>query len=614
MSYLLRKRKCKVLLILFIIVVASCSLNLFIVTRIDQQYLESIALRLHGDSKFNPRASTRAVFKYVSDKIKNNNKVSRAGNADGIYFHWDDWVDLSPADRILNRYRKDFPLGDCDNIIEDFAKVNGYRIESYNKKVLRGMANLYCSKEVPDRIILTTDNKMIDVPVVGKRRMRYNTKLTKTNKQFLMRNMKKVEMSIDHSNFTTYNIKALQSNMDISVADFMFDPEAEIFKLQEKELHTKLTSEESTYLAFLQSASELSEHADKFFKYPWIITDVIQGRSHHIAYPFFKRFIGDRERQSIIHHMIRAWFQFAETTGYASWINHGSLLGWIYNGVNMPWDTDVDIQMPIAQIDKLGRYHNNSLILENARYGNGKYYLLVAPTYLKYGNGRNFVDARFIDINSGLYIDISAVQYTDQLPPNTEQSDGQDSDQLWVHCKNWNWNSLDEILPLRHTYFEGGSAYIPKKVTQIISNKYGSDSLSDYTFHHHNYQTDIEMWVSDDICSEPPDVDTRFNEHGGLSYKGACHSPVLSDEYEIVKLSADRHKLLNGDLDNPVPYKVEEMGELPFLRKDAWDYFNDLNENLVHHTGWAINEPVVGKIYETGKENENQQNSQLSLL
>ncbi|ABN67362.2 carbohydrate metabolism, cell wall maintenance [Scheffersomyces stipitis CBS 6054] len=606
MLHLLHNRKYKVLTLLFLAVVAACSLNLFIATRIDQKYLESTALKLHGDSKFNPRASTRAVFKFVSDRIKHNSQVSRAGNPDGIYFHWDDWVDLSPADRILNRYRKGFPLGECDDIIEDFAKVNGYRMESYNRKVLRGMANLYCSKEVPDRIILTTDNEMIEVPVVGKRRMGYDSKPIKMNKQMLIRKMKKVEKSVVHSNFTTYPIKALQSNLDISVADFLFDPEAETFKLQEKESQTKLTSEESTYLEFLQTSSELSDHADKFFKYPWIVTDVVQGRSHHIAYPFFKRFIGDRERQSIIHHMIRAWFSFAETTGYASWIAHGSLLGWTYNGVNMPWDTDVDIQMPIVQIDKLGRYHNNSIIVENPRYGNGKYYLVVAPTYLKYGNGRNFIDARFIDINSGLYIDISAVQYTGDVPPNNEQNERRDLSQLWVHCKNWNWNSLDEILPLRHTYFEGGSAYIPKKVTQIMSRKYGSDSMSDYSFHHHNFQKDIDLWVPDEICSKPPKIKTRFNEHGGLSYKGACHSPVLSDEYDIVKPSADRHKLLNKNLDNPATYRVEEMGELPFLRKDAWDYFNDLNENLVHCTGWAINEPVVGKIYETGKANEKQ--------
>ena len=75
-----------------------------------------------------------------------------------------------------------------------------------------------------------------------------------------------------------------------------------------------------------------------YLKYAWVFT-VIQGYTHHIAYPFFfNRYISDRERQSVLHLMIRAWFQLVGNLWiYSSWINYGNLLGWKFNGLNMPW-------------------------------------------------------------------------------------------------------------------------------------------------------------------------------------------------------------------------------------------------------------------------------------
>ncbi|EGW35139.1 uncharacterized protein SPAPADRAFT_58328 [Spathaspora passalidarum NRRL Y-27907] len=322
------------------------------------------------------------------------------------------------------------------------------------------------------------------------------------------------------------------------------------------------------------------DNTPRYFKYPWIITDIIQGRAHHLSFPFFKRYIGDRERHSILHHMVRSWFQFTQVHGFNTWINYGNLLGWTYNGINMPWDTDIDVQIPIAQLDRLARDFNQSIIMENPRYGNARYLLEIAPTYIRQGNGKNFIDARFIDINSGLYIDISALSRTGFHPP--AEFHNKESDML-VHCKNWNWHSLDELLPLRHTYFEGASVYIPQNVSQILTYKYGTKSFTQTKYHNHNYQKDIQMWVPDYICKKSPKH--RFNEFGQLTRSGACNSEMLMDEYDITKECTQRHQNLNQDLSNPKYYNIED---LPIFRKDAWDYYNDLNNNLVNHDRWYV--------------------------
>lgn len=515
------------------------------------------------------------------------------GDASGIYFHWDDWVDLYPANSILNNYRG-FDDCQCDESIIRFASINGYWLESYNKKVLRGMANVFCIKEIPQKIILQDSHKFTEIPVIGKKRFGNlidtefsQTDLIDTVDSFESLAEPKSTKKSKPLPFKTHPIKPLNKTNELNSDDFHFDPDYEIYKLDKLSQLNQLSSHEHHYLQFLKYANDLVEHTDRYFKYPWIYTDIIQGNSHHLAYPFFKRFIGIRERQSIIQHMIRTWFEFAESINIPSWVNYGSLLGWSYNGVNMPWDTDVDIQLSIRHLDYLAQHFNRSLILENPRVGNAKYYLDISPTYIKQGNGKNFIDARFIDINSGLYIDISALSHSNFKPPkDLDLADPNEAN--LVHCKHFNWHSLGELLPIRHTWFEGSSVYIPNNVTSILTRKYGKASYTTKTrYMNYNYQSDIKLWVSDDICSKPPHGN-RFEdrEESQLSKNGACNSEFLQDEYQINHKFAQRHAQYNQDLDIPGDYVVEEIGDLPLSRKDSWDFYNDISNHAVDNANW----------------------------
>lgn len=584
--------------------VASClllALHWVFSDSVEQYMLENEALVMNKESSFSPRSTTFAVFSHINtyndQDLRDSSESQIASDKGAIYFHWDDWVDLYPAKHILERYRKEHPEGQCDKVLNNFASVNGYFMESYNKKVYRGMSNLYCMKDIPSKIIASTDDTLIEVPVLEKKRIGETKMPANITKSQLVQEMVKAQ-DTEYQKFTVKKLKPPQKTVDVKAEDFVFNPDLEIFKLKEKLHANQIKSSELKYLEFLEYSNQLVEKSDRYFKYPWIISDVAQGHSHHLAYPFFKRFIGDREKQSVIHHMIRAWFQFTEATDMPSWINYGSLLGWAHNGINMPWDTDVDVQMPIAHLDKLGRLYNRSLILENPRYGNSKYFLEIAPTYIRQGNGKNFIDARFIDINSGLYIDISALSHSSFAPPDdlfVGIPEDKKQETLLVHCKNWNWHTLDEILPIRHTYFEGGDVYIPNNVSRILSRKYGKDSFTT-KIHvaNHNYQKDIKMWVPDRICESLPNVN-RYdnNDKSKLTFEGACNEIFLQDEYQINYECTKRHAELELNVDRNIDYNIEETGNLPIFRKDAWDYYEDINERVVDHDRWYTREEVV---------------------
>lgn len=579
-----------------LLMVLAYTLHGVVFNNITQHALEFKALVLH-QSAFDPRRATLEVLNFLNGKPC----AIKSADEQAINFHWDDWIDLSPGDKVLAPYRQSFPHGECDEVLRKFADVNGYWMESHDKKVYRGMADMYCMKEIPRKVILATDDNFVEVPVQSKRRYGLNNTITKDE---LLEELHSFTDS--KTPYKTTPRVPLSREVHVPASDFIFSPEQEIFKLQNKLVNNNITQEEYQYLSFLEYSNRIVDSADRFFKYPWIASDVVSGRSHHLAYPFFKRYIGDRERQSVIHHMVRAWFQFAEANGFASWVNYGSLLGWAYNGVNMPWDTDIDIQLPIVQLDRLGREFNRSLIIENPKLGNAKYFLEISPTYIRQGNGRNFIDGRFIDVNLGLYIDISALSHTTASPPSlfyedlepVTADDGHlvtdkiELSAMAVHCKNWNWHSLQELLPIRHTWFEGTSIYIPHNVSRILTRKYGKSSYTTKShFAKHNYQQDIRMWVPDEICTSAPRVASRFlssYDHLQLTLEGACNNKILQDEYRINHESAKRHVELNIDVDTSVSYDIEALGDLPITRKDAWEYFNDINERRVSHESWYV--------------------------
>jgi len=96
------------------------------------------------------------------------------------------------------------------------------------------------------------------------------------------------------------------------------------------------------------------------------------------------------------------------------------------------------------------------------------YFLDVNPYWVErvYGDGANFIDARFIDTRNGLYVDITALT---ELNPETSPN--------VVSCKHFHNYRLQDIYPLRESVFEGTKAKIPFNYKTVLAEEYGQRSL-----------------------------------------------------------------------------------------------------------------------------------------
>lgn len=104
----------------------------------------------------------------------------------------------------------------------------------------------------------------------------------------------------------------------------------------------------------------------------------------------------------------------AADIGIEVWLIHGSLLGWWWNQKILPWDSDLDLQVSEQTIAFLADYYNmTEYHFRLPANKKGRTYLFeVNPGYnvRKTEDKLNVIDARWIDTDTGLFIDISTVR------------------------------------------------------------------------------------------------------------------------------------------------------------------------------------------------------------
>ena len=96
------------------------------------------------------------------------------------------------------------------------------------------------------------------------------------------------------------------------------------------------------------------------------------------------------------------------------------------------------------------------------------YLLDINPAYIERvkGNGNNVIDARWIDMRNGLFIDLTGVSET--LP---ERKPG-----VWS-CKNDHHYNTSDLFPMRETVFEGVVAKVPYAYVRILTEEYQEKAL-----------------------------------------------------------------------------------------------------------------------------------------
>lgn len=240
------------------------------------------------------------------------------------------------------------------------------------------------------------------------------------------------------------------------------------------------------------------------------------GAGSHYDWRFFQgNTYSTYERQAILHRLVRTWFKLNQLLGLKSWLSHGSLLGWYWNGLSLPWDEDLDLQITIDSLYRLSRNYNQSIIVDISpdegpyNMGMGQYFLDIGSRIFQReeSKGDNVIDARFIDIRSGIYIDITSLTFTlaakelilkdennekefkQVLKSNHIAEDGEEITSyeefcdaralLWnkenlYNCKNNHFYTIEELAPLIPVTFEGIKAYVPQEFERLLERSTGN--------------------------------------------------------------------------------------------------------------------------------------------
>lgn len=250
----------------------------------------------------------------------------------------------------------------------------------------------------------------------------------------------------------------------------------------------------------------------------------------HYDWRFFKGLKPLSERNEILNDLFDAWSTFTKKDNITSWLSHGNLLSWMWTGGQFLWDKDLDMQLPISHLSFLGENYNNTLFMYMTYKNELKmYYLDINPSYasIYHGiEGKNTIDGRFIDVQSGLYIDLTAISYK-QVELETVPTDGNalkevknlkwvknldlkmkprnsvnmnsqiESKTVLLGDKNYHfYNSIDALIPLRkvkYGYLESDT-YIPYDMINILSAEYPYGLLKS-EYNDYNFDLSYHGWV-----------------------------------------------------------------------------------------------------------------------
>lgn len=486
-----------------------------------------------------------------------------------LSFHWADWVDTAPANAFIDSYES--LLKEFDNDPDELAHVvKKYCINNFSDGDDRPNNNLYAKErlkifeqledvgycaaiymyyyqELPRNVVFETDFEYFSWPVKNEVAPRPHTLDEFASLYYDQEEISKPQVKEFAIKSSSELIKYPQKMREvfqakgkeikkISLKEYIDIPKNHFDKpnvgqiIKDLESQKSLTEEQQRELDFVKYSKAQLPNAHRFYwLFPFFGYDKID-EFHHYTFPFVKQMILSKERSTMVHHLGRSWFKFTEYAGVVSWFGYGNLIGWYRHSRNLPWDPDIDVVLSIKDLTKKSKKFNASLVVENPENGHNLFYFQTTPYFYQHRDNQ-MIDARYIDVRTGIYIDISCLwNDNDRDIPDRFKNEAPET---IYHCKNYNWFSHRELFPLRRTLYEGAQAYAPNDYKAILLAKYGEKSMTATNNFGHNWQPDIGVWVPNEICDEKtvPAKEKRFDKNGELTLTGACNDTNILEEW-----------------------------------------------------------------------------------
>ncbi|WYZ44146.1 hypothetical protein EsH8_VII_000582 [Colletotrichum jinshuiense] len=240
------------------------------------------------------------------------------------------------------------------------------------------------------------------------------------------------------------------------------------------------------------TANSVLERRETGKKHPKYFQEAIF--SAHYDDRFASKPLNETAQRDAVRVLIQTYLSTLRDLGVQTWLMHGTLLGWWWNKQILPWDSDADVQVTENGIKFLAAYYNmTTWYYKYPSIPEGRFFQLeVNPNYVYDGqdvlDDNNFVDARWIDMDSGLFIDITAVRYVKNHPEGKDvlaSKDGHEFRDTYLY-------------PLLDTTFEGVKAKIPHKYKEMLVAEYREKALTNKEFMHHKFVDSKMEWVPND--------------------------------------------------------------------------------------------------------------------
>lgn len=408
----------------------------------------------------------------------------------------------------------------------------------------------------------------------------------------------------------------------------------------------ELSPQEKLYLEGLQECSKYTDENEvRYFRMAVINPGDPRNRENEWGWHYDWRFFNgalnyekpDWNQQELTHRtniildrLLRNWSKFAMEKGIITWIMHGPLLSWYWNGLLFPYDNDIDIQMPIDELVNLAKNYNQTLIVENPSEGYGKYLIEVNTYFHNRGISaeQNHIDARFHDVDSGIYIDITAlsssnaevpkeykqektIQLIDDLTKTNSNKEGAGNNGKQVNSENQlifndrrkHFYKIDQISPLKFSMMQGIPVMVPNGITNRLQFEY-SKGLKSLEFDNWFYIKQLNLWVQKDNIIHILEDQTRTSNEDILKQiqppsslsndqilKLLNNEEILQEYYltrSLTRFHDFEKQVLFDDNGNDKPldlikYKTYKKGlkMVKPLRKALYEYENI--ERIKHH-------------------------------
>ncbi|WP_200273299.1 LicD family protein [Luteolibacter pohnpeiensis] len=187
--------------------------------------------------------------------------------------------------------------------------------------------------------------------------------------------------------------------------------------------------------------------------------------------------------REILLKLLRDFSKTCDSLGVTAILMHGGLIGWYWCRKLLPWDNDLDLCVRYDDLLKLNLAPNHDQL-----YDVRHYLLEVNPHHVRRetfnrhpfeNRDPNKIDARFIHVPTGLFIDITA------LYPVGESD-------LITKCPH-RYRAQD-LFPLVKSEVNGISVHVPHQVDRVLEQEYGRHAISEPTYRDWHLNALAKQW------------------------------------------------------------------------------------------------------------------------